>query len=361
MRRIIVISILSLLALGSANGFCHSTSREAHVKTYCRRGSDISDVLQELVNKYETVIVDKGRWVISKPIYLRSGVEIKGASKKKTILVVNTQSIIDGNRRLCLFTTAKPSALFGEDYMSFPAAEYKEKRFNDIVIKDLTIDVNRKPEFFSNRSISARVADVNIVRFENCKNCRLINCDFIDYCTPESFNNNSVVKLIESDSCYVDNCITKNCTFLLLLGGKGNNINANDGENSVGTWIETVGGCGHIISNNSIRNVYDYVSTIGINSMNCEIYGNSVKNDNGAEISCLTLGHSQDESKMPKTGRSSLYIKADSCYVHDNHFETVGQVALLIQNGNNIRVEHNYMSSLPEMENYAPATLYIHG
>ena len=145
------------------------------------------------------------------------------------------------------------------------------------------------------------------------------------------------------------------------MGGQRNVVNANKGENSVGTWIETIGGRGHVISNNYIKNVYDYVSTIGINSVACEVSHNHVDNDNEAEISCLTLGHSQDEKSLPKTGRSSLRTKADSCYVHNNYLKTSGQVSLLIQNGSNIILENNYIASIPEKENSAPASLYIHG
>lgn len=361
MHRYVLLIIIGLLAPMTANSACHKASKEAHIKSYCKRGGDISDVLQRLVNEKETVIIDKGVWRVSKPIYLRSGVVIKGVSKNKSILLIETQAIIDGNRKFCLFTTAQPKALFGEEYLSFPPEAYKSKTFENIIIKDLTIDVNRQPEYFKRVGVSARIADLNVVRFENCKNCILDNCFFQDHCTPESFNNNAVVKLVESDSCYVVNCISRNCTFIQLLGGKGNIIDANDGKNSVGTWIETIGGRGHVISGNTIQNVYDYVSTIGINTVCCEISNNKVTNDNEAEISCLTLGHSQDESSLPSIGRSSLRTKADSCFVHGNQFETTSDVAILIQNGNNIIVEKNSLSSYPEKDNYAPATLYIHG
>lgn len=361
MHRCVLLIIIGLLAPMTANSACHKASKEAHIKSYCKRGGDISDVLQRLVNEKETVIIDKGVWRVSKPIYLRSGVVIKGVSKNKSILLIETQAIIDGNRKFCLFTTAQPKALFGEEYLSFPPEAYKSKTFENIIIKDLTIDVNRQPEYFKRVGVSARIADLNVVRFENCKNCILDNCFFQDHCTPESFNNNAVVKLIESESCIVENCTTTNCTFIEVMGGKGNVVNANNGVNSVGTWIETVGGRGHVISNNSISNVYDYVSTIGVNSIGCDIYKNRVNNDNGAEISCLTLGHSQDEKSLPKTGRSSLRVKADSCYVHDNYLKTTGKVSLLIQNGSNIILEKNYIASNPEKENYASASLSIHG
>ena len=357
MRRSLFVVIALFVFLSSSFS---AFGRVAHIKSYCKRGSDVSEVLQTLVNKYETVIIDKGTWFVSKPIYLRSGVTIKGVSQKKSILKLNPQAIIDGNRKFCLFTTATPKALFGEEYTSFPQSTYT-KTFKNIEIKDLTIDVNRRPDFFVAKKVSARIADLNIVRFENCGHCRLSNCIIKDYCTPESFNNNAVVKLIESESCVVENCVTSNCTFIQLMGGQRNVVNANKGENSVGTWIETIGGRGHVISNNYIKNVYDYVSTIGINSVACEVSHNHVDNDNEAEISCLTLGHSQDEKSLPKTGRSSLRTKADSCYVHNNYLKTSGQVSLLIQNGSNIILENNYIASIPEKENSAPASLYIHG
>lgn len=361
MRRLLIAITFIILSPLVAGSHCLSSSKVAHVKSYCKQGDDISDVLQSLVNKYNTIVIDKGTWIVSKPIYLKSGVVIKGVTQKKTILKLNPQAVINGNRKFCLFTTTAPKALFGEEYLSLPPEAYSSKAFTNIVIENLTIDVNRHPEYFAERGISARIADLNIVRFENCENCMLSNCLIKDYCTPESFNNNAVVKLIESESCIVENCTTTNCTFLQLMGGKSNVVNANNGINSVGTWIETVGGRGHVISNNSISNVYDYVSTIGVNSIGCDIYKNRVNNDNGAEISCLTLGHSQDEKSLPKTGRSSLRVKADSCYVHDNYLKTTGKVSLLIQNGSNIILEKNYIASNPEKENYASASLSIHG
>lgn len=361
MRRFVLLTIIALLAPITASSLCHNTSKEAHIKTYCKQGSDISDVLQRLVSEKETVVIDKGIWKVSKPIYLRSGVVIKGVSPKKSVLLIDQQAIIDGKRKFCIFTTAQPKALFGEEYMSFSPETYKNKTFVNIVIRDLTIDVNRQPEYFKEVGVSARIADLNVVRFENCKNCILDNCIIQDYCTPESFNNNAVVKLVESDSCTVGNCITRNCTFVQVLGGKGNVIHANEGENSVGTWVSSVGGRSHVISGNTIRNVYNHVSTIGVNSVCCEIFNNKVKNDNGGEISCLTLGHSQDERSLPSVGSSSLRTKADSCFVHHNRFETPAHVAILIQNGSNIIIENNFLRSCPEQDNYAPAALYVHG
>lgn len=354
--------LLLLLVLSTAfsSGIIYAKNQtRVHINKYCTRGSDISAKLQELVDQYQIVIIDKGAWIVSKPIYLRSDVVIKGASKNKSILYIDPNAIIGAKGKFCLFTTADPISLYGKDFRSFPINTYKEKKYKNITISDLTIEVNRQPAFFRQRNANPRTADLNVVRFENCKNCTLSNCILRDCCNEESFNNTAIVKIVESDSCLVEKCTSYNCTFLQILSGVGSVANLNTGYRSVGTWIETCGGFGHIISNNKINNILTNVSTIGVNSPKCHIIGNIIANDNGQEISCLTLGHSQEKLDVSEMG--TLCYRADSTVVRDNNFTTTGSIAILIQNGSNLELSSNKISSRPERNDFAPGTVYIHG
>ena len=53
---------------------------------YAKSGTDITEVLQGLVNKYNTIVIDEGEWFLSGNIQLRSGVTIKGVDSEKSII-----------------------------------------------------------------------------------------------------------------------------------------------------------------------------------------------------------------------------------------------------------------------------------
>ena len=317
-------------------------ARTVHLKDYARPGTDVSSLLQKLVDENDKIIIDRGIWMISEVVYLRSGVEIKGEDKECSILKVSEEAIVGKRNNFCIFATTrmKRSAI---SWRNLPENQY-DYHIKKVKVSNLTFDLNRHDEYFAEHKLQIKNHGVVAVRFENCDGAVLTNCNIIDHCKYDKNENNvnriAAVYLIDSKNCKVSKCKTTNCTFVYVVFGKNNVIEKNKGENSWGTWIETVDGVGHIIRSNEIKNVWCRVSSIGVNSKNCEVVGNVVINNTRKEISCLTLGH--DDRK-----RTSSSTKADGTSVHGNRFITNGNLGVLVQSGSNLNISSNYIQVEP--------------
>lgn len=331
-----------LLFLGSIiASSCGVTS--VHLSSYAKPGTDVSDVLQELVNKNDVVVMGSGTWIISKPIYLRSGVSIIGSENGNTIVKLDEHAIANGGMKFTAFTTVKIKNNISITYShNLPEKDYGRKMTKNIVIKNIVFDINRHRDFFSAAGRNIVTAYTSAIRFENCENCKLINCHFLDYCEPDFHNGSAVVFIVKSKDCEVSGCYSDKCTFLAIIGSDCIIVRNNKGYNSVGTWIETVGGGHHKIMGNYLCEVYRQVSSIGINSINCEISANTIDNPTGDETSCLTLGH-----YIPNPASLGYYemsARADSAYVHHNIFKTEGVRVIYVQCGHDICIENNSLS-----------------
>ena len=314
-----------------------------HLSSYAKPGTDVSDVLQKLVDKHDVIVMGSGTWIISKPIYLRSGVSIIGADNGKTIIKLNEHAIANGGMKFTAFTTVKIKNNISITYShNLPEKDYDGKKIKNIVIKNIVFDINRHREYFSVEGRNIVTAYVSAIRFENCENCKLVNCHFLDYCEPDFHNGAAVVFIVKSKDCEVSECYSNRCTFLAIVGSDCILVRNNKGYNSVGTWIETVGGGHHKIIGNYLCGVYRQVSSIGINSINCEISANTIDNPTGDETSCLTLGH-----YIPNPASLGYYemsARADSAFVHHNIFKTEGVRVIYIQCGYDICIENNSLS-----------------
>lgn len=317
-------------------------ARTVHLKDYARPGTDVSSVLQRLVDENDKIIIDRGIWIISEVVYLRTGVEINGEDKDCTILKASEKAIVSKRNNFCIFATTrmKRSAI---SWRNLPENQY-DYHIKKVKISNLTFDLNRHVENFTEQNLQIRNHGVVAVRFENCNGAILKDCNIVDHCRYDGSENNinriAVVYLMDSKNCKVSKCKTTNCTFVYVVFGKNNVIENNKGENSCGTWIETVDGTGHIIRHNEIRNVWCRVSSIGVNSKNCEVVGNVVENYTRKEISCLTLGHDDRE-------RTSSSTKADGTSVHGNRFITNGNLGVLVQSGSDLTISSNYIQVEP--------------
>lgn len=317
-------------------------ARTVHLKDYARLGTDVSSVLQRLVDENDKIIIDRGVWIVSDVVYLRTGVEIKGEDKERSILKASEKAIVSKRNNFCIFATTrmKRSAI---SWRNLPESQY-DYHIKKVKISNLTFDLNRHAEYFERKNLQIKNHGVVAVRFENCDGAVLKDCNIVDYCRYDEGENNinriAAVYLMDCKNCKVSKCKTTNCTFVYVVFGKNNVIEKNKGENSWGTWIETVDGAGHIIRNNEIRNVWCRVSSIGINSMNCEVVGNVVENNIRKEISCLTLGHDDRE-------RTTSSTKANGTFVHGNRFVTSGNLGVLIQSGSDLNISSNYIQVEP--------------
>lgn len=316
---------------------------KVHLSSYAKPGTDVSDVLQKLVDKHDVIVMGSGTWIISKPIYLRSGISIIGAENGKTIVKLDEHAIANGGMKFTAFTTVMINNSISTTYShNLPEKNYGRKMMNNIVIKNIVFDINRHRDFFSVEGRNIVSANVNAIRFENCESCKLVNCHFLDYCEPDFHNGAAVVFIVKSKNCEVSGCYSDKCTFLAIIGSDCVLVRNNKGYNSVGTWIETVGGGHHKIIGNYLCEVYRQVSSIGINSVNCEISANTIDNPVGDETSCLTLGH-----YIPNPASLGYYemsARADYAFVHHNIFKTEGVRVIYVQCGYDICIENNSLT-----------------
>lgn len=303
--------------------------KTVHISKYVRRGSDVTNVLQKLVNENSKVIIDKGTWYISSTVYIPSGTTIEGRSKKKSILKASETALSNSNGQFRMLVTSNKGV----------------GKTLGITVSNLTFDLNRHPAELRTLNKSVSECGVNALYIEGGMHVILRDCIFIDYCIYDNSGKNysimPVVFAVNASECTISGCSTENCTFLYVNNCLNVTISENIGKNSFGTWIETEGGRGHKILNNVFNDVWCQVSTIGINSTGCEVFGNSISNETKKEISCITLGHDDRHSDC------YLSTKADSCYVHDNIFRTSNNLGILVQSGSHLRIEDNQIEISP--------------
>jgi len=343
----------------SASGLSNSSMADkttVHIKNYAKSGTDVSDILQKLVNNYQTVIIDKGTWVISKSVLVPSGVTIKGLQKDKCIIKADANAMIKKPNQFCVFSSVEmKSSLVGSwAYHNLPIDAYSKKTCKDIHISNLTFDINRHPAYYTSKGISMKnKGGMNAIRLENSIDCTIQDCIFIDYGkydeSREMTNGEPIINIIESESCSVSGCETSRCAFVLIAACHNISVEANKGNDFYGTWIETIGGSNYKICNNVIGDGYWNVSTLGINSINTEVAYNEITSKLGKENSSITLGH--DTRNANTKLRYGQTTKADGCYVHDNIIRTAGVRGIIAQSASNLVIENNDITCAPVNEN----------
>lgn len=325
------------------------SNKKGQVSWFGREGDDITAGLQLLTNSCKTVLIDEGTWVVSSGIVIRCNQIIRGISKEKSIIKVDENAIVKSLGRLCVFSTTPFTlpTITTENLRNLPDDSYQYKTFRNITISNITFDLNRHPSILVDHK-KVGIVSLIAVRYENCENCKITDCVFKDYQEFDATGEDEVSKrrrsvayaavfITDCSQCEVKNCYSQNCTFLFVVNSNKVLVEGNKGVNSFGTWIETLGGNGHKILNNHFENQWWKVSTIGVNSVNCEVAFNSVRNDTKNEISCLTLGHDSRQARF-KYGMTAI---ADYAYVHDNSFETTAERGILVQSASNVRIVRN--------------------
>ena len=325
------------------------SSNKVLLSSYASPGHDVTDILQQLINKYDEIVIDCGTWIVSKPVYLRSNVIIRGINKNKCIIQASESTILKGNTHFTIFSTVKVNHSLGiVRCYSLEEKDYVKDVVKNVVIENLTFDLNKHPETFEKVHKSLLNAEVCALWFENCADCTINNCRFIDWANPERgsshYLNNGLaaIYIVKGCNCIVRSCSSRKCTFLAILDSNNCIIEGNKGVRSIGTWIETVGGRRHSIIRNYLSNVDWKVSSIGINSKSCEIGYNVVDNNIGGETSVLTLGHDIKDTRAQ--GYYDMTTSADSSYIHNNKFITKGHRGILVMNASNLNISRNLIS-----------------
>ncbi len=320
----LIILLVELLSceIGMACG------RIAHINNYASPGDDVTEVLQKLINRYRTVVIDEGVWLLSGEIQLRSNVTIKGVDPDKSVLKRNDAfPIISG----MLFYTEKAnpdSYVNHDDWDEFKADRV---RYENISFEKLTIDFNRSPQEYSEREIKfTNLYGIALIR---ARKCSVKNCRFVDLMTKERNNGYPAIVVYQSERIIIENNSNECVRLLQVIFSE--DVTAKDCHciSSVGTAIEFIGGRNHKCVDNYIYDVWWDVSCIGVNSKDCVVKGNTVNCRQG-NISCLTLGH------IP------TITSADNTLVEKNIFYSSSCRSIIIQNGCGIVLRDNVCSCI---------------
>lgn len=327
-----------LLAASIPTVACIGARREVHIKKYANPGDDITVVLQKLINKHSTIVIDSGTWYISLGVKLRSDITIKGVDKEASILKRN-----DTNGRIkdgVLFYTEKADIYVFTQHNPEDSFDETKVKYSNILFKDLTFDFNRSPLKYS----SEHIAKTNIfgIIFSRSKNCSVDNCRFIDYM--DNFTNNGcpAVSFLQSRNCSIVDCISRQVTFVKSVYSRDVTVARNHCENSVGTSIEFICGDGGVLEKNYVKGVYWDVSCVGVNSTNCLIRNNTIYSSS-ENVSCLTLGHRGYEG-----------FSASGTVVSGNILCSGGVRSVLIQNGAEINIDNNSLSCVLTKDSSTP-------
>ena len=206
--------------------------------------------------------------------------------------------------------------------------------FEDIRIDGFTFQINRDGNILTSGQMD--LADINVVRFEDARNCKVTNCRFIDGETFANNNGNQVVYFVRSEMCDLSNCYANQTTLVYIAECKNCTAANNTIPVSVGTSIETVAGQSHVVTGNKIGVTWWAVSCIGINSRQCKVFGNTIDE---AAISGITIGH------PTPTGTANFYSLA-----LDANFSTCRDNYIL--SGDDLTTNHGYIGILVQAGSY---------
>lgn len=327
--RVLCISLLGVFFAASIPAVaCIRAKREVHIKKYANPGDDITVVLQKLIDKYSTIIIDPGMWYISPGVKLRSDVTIKGVDKETSILKRN-----DANGRIkggVLFYTEKADVYVFTKQNPKDNFDEAKVKYSNILFKDLTIDFNRNPLTHS----SEQIAKTNLfgIIFSRGKDCVVDNCRFLDSMNHSANNGCPAVSFLQSRNCSIVDCVSKHVTLVKSVYSRDVTVARNLCEDSIGTSIEFVCGDGGVLDSNYVNGVYWDVSCVGVNTTNCLIRNNTIYSSSD-NVSCLTLGHRGYEG-----------FSASGTVVSGNNLHSEGVRSILIQNGSDIYIENNSLS-----------------
>ena len=223
--------------------------------------------------------------------------------------------------------------------------------FENILIDGFTFQVNRDGGTLSAGQML--VSEINVIRFEDARNCKVTNCQFIDQQTISNYNQSQIVMFVRSENCSFSNNYGTNVGLFWSAESEMTIIEGNYIPVSAGTCIETVAGQSYRITNNRSGLTWAGVSSIGVNSKQCVISGNTVDE---AAISGITIGH------PTSTGGANVYnlpLDADFSTCRDNYIlsgddlsATHGYIGILVQAASYVTIADNTILNLRKKATY---------
>lgn len=207
--------------------------------------------------------------------------------------------------------------------------------FENIVIDGFTFNVNRDGGTLTSGQML--VSEINIVRFEDARNCIVSNCNFIDQMTSANYNQSQIVMYVRSENCQFVNCYGTNVGLFWSAECNLTTIENVYVPVSAGTAIETVAGQTYRILNNRTGETWAAVSSIGVNSRQCMVTSNTVDK---AALTGITVGHPTSSG-----GANQYNLPLDASYsvCNDNY----------ILSGDTASASHGYIGVLVQSANYA--------
>ena len=223
--------------------------------------------------------------------------------------------------------------------------------FENILIDGFTFQVNRNASVLTAGQML--VSEINIVRFEDARNCKVTNCEFIDQQTISNYNQSQIVMFVRSENCSFSSNYGTNVGLFWSAECKMTIIDSNYIPVSAGTCIETVAGQSYRITNNRSGLTWAGVSSIGVNSKQCIISGNTV--DESA-LTGITIGHTAASG-----GANSYSLPLDASFSTccnnyilsgDDLTATHGYVGILVQSASYITISDNTILNLRKKTTY---------
>jgi hypothetical protein len=210
--------------------------------------------------------------------------------------------------------------------------------FENILIDGFTFQVNRNASVLTSGQML--ISEINIVRFEDARNCKVTNCQFIDQQIISNYNGSQIVMFVRSENCAFLNNYGTNVGLFWSAECNMTLIENNYIPVSIGTCIETVAGQSYRILNNRSGLVWAAVSSIGVNSKQCVISGNTVEE---TALSGITIGH-----PVTLGGANSYFLPLDADFsvCRDNY----------ILSGDDITVGHGYIGVLVQAAKFITIT-----
>lgn len=270
-----------------------------------------------------------GAYIVSGQIRLKTNVSLRGNG---CTIYVNPLNYTGGITRFygvfsTVDITARPLPILwriGNGVISY----------ENILIDSFTFQINRDGNTLTSGQMD--VAEINVVRFEDARNCKVTNCQFLDGETISNNNGSQVVFFVRSEMCEISSCYSNQTTLVYIAECKSCVVADNVIPVSVGTGIETVAGQSHKITNNKLGITWWAVSSIGINSQQCQIQGNTI--DESA-LTGITVGH------PTPTGNANFYNLP-----LDANFSTCRENYIL--SGDNLTTGHGYIGILVQAASY---------
>ena len=215
--------------------------------------------------------------------------------------------------------------------------------FENIVIDGFVFNINRDGTVLTSGQIV--ISDFNAVRFEDSRNCKVTNCRFIDQQISSNSNGTQVVFFVRSDLCEISSCYIDTAGLVFIAESKNCSILNNYVSTSPSTALETLAGSSHVVADNVVNVVWNGVSSIGVNSIDCTVMDNRIIS---SALTAITLGHPPSLPVSYSLSASASYSTCSRNYVEAGSTlsATHGYIGILVQHGDGIVIHQNTILNL---------------